>query len=226
MSSIQTNRDLYVAIANLGERHQSNGRSLEEYLRALWQLARAVGMQSSFTPDEFFELLSAAFNVPPPPFDEVWRSRYPTKSTHVSVEYLAAKFGLAWDFEAHDPDPPGFTTWEHFVLRQIVDLREMTEHGSLNDPMRYLGIDSPRGERWYNFTPCAFLEAAAVGCFGGWQSGDATGRIYVPGPVAIVDQDGRWGTASPEDMPNPIEPLGDVTWADFRSFLGCGQWYE
>jgi hypothetical protein len=95
MSSIQTNRDLYVALTHLGERHKSSGRSLEEYLRALWQLVSAVGTQSSFMPDEFLDLLSTAFHVPPPPFDEAWRSRYPAKSTHVSAEYLAAKFGIA-----------------------------------------------------------------------------------------------------------------------------------
>jgi hypothetical protein len=102
----------------------------------------------------------------------------------------------------------------------------MAEQGILNNELRYFGTDSPRGQRWYNFDPCTFLECAIAGSFGGWQSGDETGREYVPGPVAVLGDDGQVSTSDPRDVPDSIVSLRDVSWDDFRSFLGCGQWYE
>jgi hypothetical protein len=120
----------------------------------------------------------------------------------------------------------GFDRWEAFVLRQIVDLREMAEQGMLQDEMRYLGTDSPRGQKWYNFDPCTFLECAMAGSFGGWQAGDDSDRDYVPGPVAVLGDDRQVTTADPHDVPNPVVAMREVSWDDFRSFLGCGQWCE
>jgi hypothetical protein len=127
---------------------------------------------------------------------------------------------------ADDAEAPGFDRWESFLLRQMVDLREMAEQGMLADEHRYFGIDSPRGQRWYNFDPCTFLECAAAGSSGGWQSGDDTGRAYVPGPVAILGDDGTVTTSDPQDVPDPVFSIREVSWDDFQSFLGCGQWYE
>jgi hypothetical protein len=120
----------------------------------------------------------------------------------------------------------GFDSWESFALRQIVDLREMAEQGMLKDEQRYFGIDSPRGQRWYNFDPCTFLECATAGSSGGWQSGDNTGREYVSGPVAVLGDDGTVTVSDPQDVPRLVVSIGEVSWEDFQSFLGCGQWYE
>src|SRR5262249_16943074 len=79
-------------------------------------------------------------------------------------------------------DASGFTAWESSVLGQIVDLREMAEQRILEDEQRYFGIYSPRGHSWFNFDPCTFLECAVAGSYGGWQSGDDTGREYVSKP--------------------------------------------
>jgi hypothetical protein len=195
---------LYVAVADLVQTHQSCERGLEEYLRALWGLARAHGTEPGLSPDAFLGLLSGAFGHSPPPFDEAWRRRYRE------------------DFA----DLPGFAGWEARILRQQVDLREMGERGLLGDEQRYFGIDSPRGQRWYNFDPCTFLECATAGSYGGWQPGDDTGRQYVPGLVTVVGDDGRFEDRDPRDIPAPVGPVGTVSWADFREFLGAGQWYE
>jgi hypothetical protein len=125
MSSIQTNRDLYLAIAELIRQQQLSARSLEDYLRALWEAARKYRERSPLAVDEFFALICGAFTLPVPPFDAAWRSRYTE------------------DFA----DIPGFGGWEARVLRQVVDLHEMAEQGMLDDEMRYLGMDSPRGRR-------------------------------------------------------------------------------
>ncbi len=169
MNTIQTNRDLYMAITDLVGEHKSGKRDLEEYLRSLWGEARRFSELLTLSANDFFGLLSAAFTQPAPPFNEEWRSQY----------------------EEHDPDAPGFSGWESFLLRQIIDLREMAEQGGLTNELRYFGINSPRGQRWFNFDPCTFLECATAGSCGGWQPGDDTGREYVPGQVAVIGDDGR-----------------------------------
>lgn len=171
----------------------------------------ACGMRyhttDALTPDEFFGLLSDAFETPAPPFVESLRGRY------------------VGDGSALAALPP-FTRWGYFLTRQIVDLREMSEGGQLANKLRYFGIDSPRGSRWYNFDVCTYLECATVGSFGGWEPGDGTGREYVPGEVVVTNPDGTLGSADPRDLPNPVEALTAVTWDDFYHFLGQGQWYE
>lgn len=154
MASIRTNRDLYLALADLSAKTDAGDRGLEEYLRALWGLARAYRDRTALSGDELLGLLARALTEPAPPFDEGWRAAYER------------------DFApAFAPLPP-LAAWEARVLRQVVDLREMDEQGSLRNELRYLGIDSPRGARWYNFDPTTFLECAAVGTFGGWEGGD------------------------------------------------------
>jgi hypothetical protein len=227
VSIIRTNRDLYIAVADLTGRYGSGTRKLEEYLRALWEGARRFRERTSLSVDGFFGLLSAAFTRPIPPFDEAWRSRYPEDDTNPLAACLAAKMGRKQQSRgADDVAVPSFDAWESFVLRQIVDLREMAEQGMLEDEQRYFGIDSPRGQRWYNFDPCTFLECAMAGSYGGWQPGDPTGREYVPGPVAVLGDDGKITASDPRDVPEPVASIREVSWDDFQSFLGCGQWYE
>ncbi len=171
----------------------------------------ACGMRyhtaAALTPDEFFGILSDAFEAHGLPFEESLRTRYVSDGNA-----LAAL--------------PPLTRWGYFLARQIVDLREMAEGGQLANDLRYFGIDSPRGSRWYNFDACTYLECATVGSFGGWEPGDATGRDFVPGEVVVTNPDGTLGSADPRDLPNPVVPLTAITWDDFYTFLGQGQWYE
>jgi hypothetical protein len=178
VTDIRTNRDLYLAVSQLIAQHREDTRSLDEYLRALWGVAHHHRERAAFTANEFFGVLTEAFSAEPRPFEKSWRDLY-----------------------EHDRDPwPGFPGFEARLLQQIVDLREMAESGQLADQMRYFGINAPRGSRWYNFDPCAFLECATASTFGGrnWE-----------------DEPQREGTA-----------LTAISWEDFRDFLGEGQWYE
>lgn len=144
MSAIETNRDLYLAIAELTATQRSGGRDLEEYLRALWDGARRLSDRASLSADEFFGLLAAAFTSPAPAFEEAWRSRFAEHDPGAVADCLASKMGLEQPSTAEDrTDPTGFAAWGSTVLRQIVDLREMAEHGTLEDPYRWFGIDSP-----------------------------------------------------------------------------------
>jgi hypothetical protein len=204
MGRMQTNRNLYVAIAALIGQHRTYPRTLEEYLRALGHAAASYRKRPSLSVPEFCGLLARGFTDAIPPFDEGWRSRY------------------AEDFAKI----PGFHGWEARWHRQVVDLHEMGEQGMLANELRYFGIRSPRGQLWYNFDPCTFLECATAGSYGGWQPGDDTGREYVPGPVAALGEDGRFKAMDPREVPAPVVSIPQVSWREFRSFLGAGQWYE
>jgi hypothetical protein len=200
---MQTNRDLYLAIAALIEQQKNNCRSLEEYLRALEELARHYRQRPALPLDAFIQLHSAAFTTDAPPFDVAWETDY-----------------------AKDTETSGFPGWQATLREQIVDLHEMQENGQLNSEYRYFGIKSPRGAYWYNFDPSTFLECAAQGFYGGWEPGDVTSRGFVPGPVAVLENDGTIGQRDPRELSRPTLPISQVTWDDFRNFLRQGQWYE
>jgi hypothetical protein len=202
VESIKTSRDLYLAVAELVKRQANAKRSLETYLLALLNLAKNLKNRKALSPDEFLDLLTRAFNEEPLRFDKSWRNL------------------------EHDPSLENYAAWQNTILCKIVDLREMAEQGTLNDKMRYFGIDAPRGSRWYNFDPCTFLECGVMGTFGGWQEGDDTGRDYVPGPVAVLDEAGNLTSAEPRDLGEPVVALEAIPWATFCQFLIDGQSYE
>ncbi len=112
------------------------------------------------------------------------------------------------------------------LARQIVDLREMDEVGTLDNELRYFGIDAPSGARWYNFDPHTFVECGVSGTFGGWAQGDASGRELVPGPVAVLDADGDLISVNPEDIEDPTYFVESISWDEFADFLWAGQCYE
>jgi hypothetical protein len=202
MGNIRTNRDLYLAIGQLIKQEDKSKRSLESYLLALLNLGKDLKQHDFLTPNEFAGLLEKAFYAEPLTFDELWRK----------LEYRS--------------DLESFTAWQHTLILQVVDLREMDEKGTLKDEMRYFGIDSPRGSRWYNFDPHSFLECGMAGSFGGWGEGDDTGRAYVSGSVAVINELGEMISADPREVDDPVTVLEEITWQDFTQFLYMGQSYE
>ena len=203
-SHLNTNRDLYLAINALSNRHKDCDRSLETFLLAVLHRAAAFGDRDSLTLNEFYKLIASGFTQAPAPFDDTWRGQYDQLSE----------------------DEDGYAGWHATVVRQIVDLREMDECGTLNSDKRYFGLSSPRSSYWYNFDPLGYLECAMAGSFGGWEPGDDTGRDYVPGPVAVLADDGSIELANPEDLPNPKFEIPAITWEQFKGFIICGQIYE
>ncbi len=202
--TLQTNRDLYLAIARLIKAQEESRRSLEEYLRTLWSLASNYQASLGLSLVEFYELLSNAFSAPVPPFQETWRECY-----------------------GEDDDTlQGYLGWQATIRRQIVDLHEMGEQGILRDQFRYFGVAAPHGQYWYNFDPLTFLECATEGTFGGWRPGDDTGRNYVPGKVVVLNEAGEFQEREPNEIPDPIYSMGQLTWDNLRRFLDMGQMYE
>jgi len=196
MAEVMTNRDLYCFIAGLVKERAECRGTLQGYLEHLRRLGHNLRAREAISPEEFAELLRAAFDTEP----------------------SAAEPGP----EATG----GYVAWEKRITQQIRDLDEMRQAGTLDNEYRYFGVDSPRGGRWYNFDPCTYLECAAAGTFGGWQEGDDTGRSYVPGPVAVLDAFGAITSVDPRDIDGPVVALPQITWEMFVDFLDAGQWYE
>lgn len=227
---LQTNRDVYRFVCDLHRRHSGLARTLEEYLRALWQLGRAERAERELPVARFAELLERAVTAEVPPYDPAW-------------ERLDTGERL-----------PGFAGWERAILLQIVDLKQLRDAGAYRDEQRYFGLDAPRGGRWYNFAPMGYLECAAAGSFGASfddedsDDDDASSsaaaeldaappdaappaaaplRLMVPGQVAVLGPEGKIiGVAAQDLPPDEVEDLTVISWEDFRSFLYQGQYYE
>lgn len=204
MSDLRTNRDLYLSIEKLAKEHTPCERSLEEYLRALLLQADRFSDFEELSLKDFYDLVSKSFTSRPREFDEDWRNQY--------------------DQLPHESS--GFTGWRATLIRQIVDLCEMGENGTLANEYRYFGVSSPRNSHWYNFDPLGYLECAMAGSFGSWEPGDETGRQFVSGPVTVLAEDGSIQDADPQDLPRPQFEMPVVTWDQFKHFIECGQMYE
>lgn len=196
MDEIRTNRDLYLFVTELGRKQAESDVTLQVYLTNLRELGRQRSAQSALTLGELATMLESAVDA-----------------------------GLA-ESEPPADSSEGFLMWDERISYQIQDLAEMAADGSLYDEHRYFGIDAPRGARWYNFEIASYLEAATVGTFGGWEEGDETGRGYVSGDVAVIDEDGAISSADPRTLENPTFDLAHVTWDSFTEFLVDGATYE
>jgi hypothetical protein len=204
LAELTTNRDLYLAIDELSKTHSGCERPLEHYLLALLDSSQRFSECSDVTLADFYDLVSSSFTRDIPAFNPDWRDQYDTLP--------------------HDRND--YNGFRATLIRQIVDLREMDEDGTLKNEQRYFGVSAPRKSYWYNFDPIGYLECAMAGSFGGWEPGDETGRQFVPGPVAVLGNDGSIQTANPEDLHQPTVLLPSVTWEQFQDFIICGQIYE
>ena len=215
---LATNRDLYRAISEMRERHESGsaGISLEQYLLALLGLARQHCYQDNILLSDFYRLVTGAFIAEPVQFKPSWRDEYGVPNVlQEGPDWLDTR-----------KCSPLYVLWEATVIRQIVDLREMDEAGTLEDEHRYFGVDAPRGSRWYNFDPFTYLECGMAGSLGGWEPDDLTGRQFIPGEVAVVDSEGKFTVVKPQDVERPIIAMPQFTWEHFSDFVECGQMYE
>jgi len=142
---LRSGRDLQEFVSRLENR---SGRTLEEYLRALWRLGRERHRAGRryLTAAELGELLADAFEVPAPPFDPAWRAQ-----RDQTLEDM----------------PDGFATWESTVRDQILDLDELVRSGLADQSGSFFAfdadeVDAPGGGHWANIEPRAFLSAACV----------------------------------------------------------------
>lgn len=199
MPVITSNRELYRVVTATLQRRSRPGPALELYLARLRQTFIAqAGVP--MTADGFAAALDAAFEGETPVLD-----------TSVLQAVVASAATPAWHRQ---------------LARQLIDLREMAEAGTLERDDRYFGVDAPSGARWYNFDPHAFVECGLSGSFGGWEPGDDTGRELVPGTVAVVGADNTLTPVKPEELDEPHYSLTSISWEQVEEFLWAGQNYE
>jgi hypothetical protein len=193
-----TNREFYQCLGQLLQKQNNNPLSLEQYLISLWSRASKYKTKPGLALDDFFKLLTDSFTP------------------------VAAQIGDRPIDEAAN----GFAGWDSIIRRQIQDLKAMQANGELEDEQRYFGLESPSGESWYNFDPCGYLECATEGSLGGWEEGDPTGRDYVPGNAAMLDQNDEVISVDPRAIDRTPMQIDFLSWDELKQFLWCGQQYE
>jgi hypothetical protein len=109
LSILSNYHDLYLAIEELSEQHKFSGKSLEQYLLALLFNSKKFAEYETLSIKDFHNLLSDSFTTDFVEFNETWRDRY----------------------NQLPDDPSDFIGWQATLIRQIVDLHEMAENGSL-----------------------------------------------------------------------------------------------
>jgi hypothetical protein len=147
VEQIVTDSDFITLLLQLSRRAAQYHGSLEEYLRSTLRVATAHKEEPA-TWRLLAQVLAEALTTPPPPFDDAWLADTdPPESV--------------WQPQTDRADP--FAALQHMLRYQIADLHRMAEIGTINDPYRYGGIDSPTGKRWHNFDPETYLECAGAG---------------------------------------------------------------
>jgi hypothetical protein len=137
--------EFYDGVATLAEQKKKCPRSLEEFLRAVYALIRRHD-RGIMTYSILLDVYRRSFDSEPCTFDETWMNA--TAPPEITPEEDDAK-DLALQTLA-------------FL---VADLRRMERAGILSeDPtILYGGVDSPSGNRWYNFDPSTFIECGARG---------------------------------------------------------------
>ena len=177
------NHDLFTSITQLLENREDEYRKLEEYLLACWFLANQYKYQSAISANQFIELLRLAFVIEIPVFRDEWRDEI---------------------FDQYSDEVNSYLAFEEKILEQIVDLREMDETGLLSNELRFFGLDSPRGNRWYNFDPLTYIECAIAGF-----NNDAEEKLE-------KDQDAHEYFIRNQQ----------ISWTRINDFFYCGRIYE
>jgi hypothetical protein len=123
---------LHRELPDIGER---TGRSLEEYLRTLWQLGSSDRTLAELPAARFAGLLRAAATAPAPAFEDAWRT-----ADFTVTESMA-----------------GFEVWERVILSQVADLRDVADGAPRVAAVRACG------SRWHNTTVAPFLACGLAG---------------------------------------------------------------
>ena len=168
--------------------------SLEAYLRGLWKVTQKCRHQTT-SPALIEQVLYEAVMAEPAPFDKDW------------LKYERPPFDPDYQ-EKHDN---GFTYFKHTILFQIADLRRMQEAGMLNlSPIiLFGGVDSPSGNRWYNFDVFDYFTCAERGYRSHCE------RFGVPD---------EWSQTLPP-IGHPINST-ECNWRDLAEILEFGRIYE
>jgi hypothetical protein len=152
-----THNTFYEHICNLRKHFQN--RDLETYLLALVKLVEEERTQN-LTADLLLKLIQEAFLAEPKEFNEEWLSIAAAPDENImSKKFTNPEINVDID-KTVVSDKSGIHYSIAVLHFQISELHKM-RGDQLDDEMRFLGIDSETGNRWYNFDPLANLECGA-----------------------------------------------------------------
>ena len=125
---------------------------LEEFLRSLWQVIN-VYKDQKLSAALFVQLLSEAWAGDPGDFDPEW----------LKIEESADDIEFDTNKQMDD-----FDYLKGTILYQIADLRRMRDAGyfEMDGNILFMGVQSPTGSSWYNWSPVSFLECGTRGMQG------------------------------------------------------------
>ncbi|MCT4543848.1 MAG: hypothetical protein N4A63_09920 [Vallitalea sp.] len=115
--------------------------TLKEYLISFWHIIR-LKKENEIDLELLCELIEQAFNSEPRSFDTSW------------LIYTNPP-----DISENEDE---FKCFKDTILFQISDLHRMEDSCLLDNELKYFGIDSTEGNRWYNFDPFTYLECASA----------------------------------------------------------------
>ena len=152
-----TQNEFYKHICNFQDNYQN--RDLETYLLALLELVNQNKTQN-LTTNLLLKLLQDAFASGPAEFNTEWLkiSTAPDKNI-MSRKFTNPDINSIID-KSIVSDKSGIDYTIAVIQFQISELHKMKGR-QLEDEMRYFGIDSETGNRWYNFDPMTNLECGA-----------------------------------------------------------------
>ena len=152
-----TQNEFYEHICDLQNDFQN--RDLETYLLALLKLVDQK-KDENLSAELLLKLIQEAFIAEPAEFNSEWLSIIKPRDQNI----MSKKFtnpGINPSFnKAAISDKSGIDYSIAVLQFQISELHKMRQK-QLRNEIRYLGIDSETGNRWYNFDPMTNLECGA-----------------------------------------------------------------
>ncbi|WP_313185915.1 hypothetical protein [Sphingobacterium siyangense] len=131
-------------------------RELETYLLSLLKLVEQEKNQN-LTADLLLNLLQQAFTAEPEEFNPEWLNILKAPDENIiSKKFTNPETNASID-KSIVSDKSGIDYSIAVLQFQISELHKMNGK-QLNEEMRYFGIDSETGNRWYNFDPMTNLE--------------------------------------------------------------------
>lgn len=114
-------------------------------------------------------MLAEAFVTQPAAFDQTWlRYEQPLDYNYQDGQYVLYEYD-GYQEKIIEEDVDALQILKHTILFQIADLHRM-QGDQLENEFRYLGLQSPTGNSWYNFDVFSYLSCAMHGMSDG--SGD------------------------------------------------------
>jgi hypothetical protein len=152
-----THNEFYQNISTLKDNFEN--RELETYLLSLLSLVEQKKNQN-LTADLLLNLLQNAFTSEPKEFNSEWLSITTAPDENImSKKFTNPEINIQVDKSVLS-DKSGIDYSISILQFQIAELHKM-KGKQLDDDMRYFGINSETGNRWYNFDPMTNLECGA-----------------------------------------------------------------